>query len=69
MIDELDKDFESEFQERQYVCPICKKKFRLPMFMSRAEYVYVLNIYNPSTKRSEQRKCCSYTCWRKGKQK
>jgi len=59
-------EFDKEFNRREYVCPMCGKTFRIPMYMSLTSYVYTVNVYDSVTKRNSKKKCCSYKCYRKG---
>ena len=63
---ESEVEFDEELRNRQYVCPICGKKFTLPMYVSLSDYTYVVSIYNKKTQKSIRKKCCSYSCYRKG---
>lgn len=60
--DEFDRDYKS----REYVCPVCSKTFRIPMYISLTSYVYVVNVYDSVKKKNFRKKCCSYACYRKG---
>lgn len=64
---EQEKDlFEEDMKSRQYICPVCGKQFYLPFYVSKSEYSYKIRVYDPKTRKSWERKCCSYTCYRKG---
>ena len=70
-VDNLDNmqeetDFDKEFAARDYICPVCGKEFHIPMYMSLESYVYVVNVYDKSKRRTTKRKCCSYACYRQG---
>ena len=57
--------FDRDYNSREYCCPVCGKQFHIPMYMSKSEYVYTVLIYDKNGKKSKQRKCCSYSCYRK----
>lgn len=61
--------FEEELENRNYICPICNKKFMLPLYMSPHDYVYTISVYDSNKKKATRRKCCSYSCFRKGSKK
>lgn len=63
-----DIEFNQELESRKYVCPVCQKSFTIPLYVSKSGYVYKILVYDKSTKRNVQRKCCSYSCYRKGTQ-
>lgn len=60
-------ELDNEFSRRRFLCPVCGKSFRIPLYSSIDGYAYVLS---PSTEERKQgignRKCCSYSCMRKG---
>lgn len=58
-------DINEELQERMFVCPVCKKKFFLPMYVSKSDYVYTVTVRDKKTKQKSRQKCCSYSCYRK----
>lgn len=58
--------FDNDYKSRDYICPVCGKPFHLPMYMSTSDYVYTITVRDRKTKKSLQRKCCSYSCYRKG---
>ena len=60
--------FDNDYNSRDYTCPVCGKLFHLPMYMSRSDYVYTITVRDRKTKKNLQRKCCSYSCYRKGSQ-
>ena len=59
-------EFDKEFDDREYVCPVCGKTFRIPMYVSLTSYVYMVNVYDSVKKKNSRKKCCSYACYRKG---
>lgn len=59
-------EFDREFDSREYVCPVCGKTFRIPMYVSLTSYVYVVSVYDSVKKKNSRKKCCSYACYRKG---
>lgn len=61
-----ENEFDEEIRKRHYICPVCKKPFTLPMYVSLSSYVYVVSVYDKDKKKTFQKKCCSYSCYRKG---
>lgn len=61
-----ENEFDKDYKSREYVCPVCGKTFRIPMYISLTSYVYVVNVYDPEKKKNSRKKCCSYACYRKG---
>ena len=60
-------EFEAEFDRRSFICPVCQKQFRIPIYTSLSEYVYRLpGTTDRKGNHIPERKCCSYSCWRKG---
>lgn len=62
----FNNEFDKELEDRRYVCPICGKRFSLPLWVSKSDYAYKIWEYDPVKKKSLARKCCSYSCFRKG---
>lgn len=60
-------EFDRDVESRNYVCPVCGKAFHIPIYVNISNYVYVISVYDEKTKANKTRKCCSYTCYRKGK--
>ena len=58
--------FDNDYKSRDYVCPVCGKPFHLPMYVSLSDNVDTITIRDRKTKKRLQRKCCSYSCYRKG---
>ena len=62
-------DVNEELQERMYVCPVCGKKFFLPLYVSKSDYVYTITVKDKKTRQKSRQKsrqkCCSYSCYRK----
>lgn len=63
---ESEQAFDQDLESREYICPVCKKQFMLPIYVSQTDYVYKIRVREPKTKRVVLRKCCSYSCYRKG---
>lgn len=60
--------FDRDYKSREYVCPVCGKTFYIPMYVSRSDYVYTISVRDEKAKKTSRRKCCSYSCYRKGSQ-
>lgn len=58
--------FDQDLKSRQFICPVCNKSFTLPMYVSKSNYVYTILVYDKSKKKNSKKKCCSYSCYRKG---
>lgn len=50
-----ENEFDREFGSREYVCPVCGKTFRIPMYVSLTSYVYVVNVYDSVKKKIPER--------------
>jgi hypothetical protein len=67
-MNQQDDELDAMLKARQYICPICKKKFSIPLYVSTSKWVYMVSIYDRKEKKRLQKKCCSYSCYRKGQQ-